>query len=72
MFYKGGIKMRMLIAIILALLLATLITSLPLYLICNFVFWVLHLTFRITIFQAFGLTLAAIAIREIFFSKEGK
>lgn len=59
--------------LILILIVICIVWSLPLYLVVNFVLWLFHSAWRITLLQSFGLCLLATVIKTLLFkNKEGK
>lgn len=61
--------MGKILMLIVVFLLAVVLYSLPLYLCVNLVCWLFDLTFRITLFQSFGLSLLAKVIHNLLFKK---
>lgn len=59
--------MKGLLALIGILILAGIIGSLPLYIAVNLVCWVFHLSFRLTLLQAFALSLLASVVHSLLF-----
>ncbi len=58
--------------LILILFICAVLWCLPLYLVVNFVCWVFHIAFHLSLLQAFALCLLASVIRSLFFKKEDK
>ena len=57
-------------AIIFILIFIAILWCLPLWLVVNFICWVFHLSFRLTVLQAFALCLASGALRKIYFKED--
>lgn len=64
--------MEKIIMLILILILCGFLWSLPLWIVVNFVCWVFHLSFHLTILQAFALCLLASVVKSLLFKKEDK
>lgn len=64
--------MSKVLVLILLLLLAIVLWSLPLYLCINFVLWLFGSTIRITLLQSFGLCLLATVIKKVLFKGDDK
>ena len=45
--------------------------ALPLYLCTNFVLWLFHLSFRLTLLQSFGVCVLLSVIKGLFFNDKG-
>jgi hypothetical protein len=63
--------MKEFLALILILIIFGLLWSLPLWLVINFTCWVFHLSFNLTLLQAFAICLLASVIKNLLFKKEG-
>lgn len=63
-------KLLVILAVLFIIVLFGILWSLPLYLIVNFVCWVFHLSFHLTLLQAFALCLLASVIRYLLFGRE--
>ena len=64
--------MKNFLLIIALLIVLGIIIALPLYLIVNFVCLVFHLSFRLTMLQAFVLCFAASVLHKLYFGKGDK
>lgn len=64
--------MSKVLVLILLLLLAIVLWSLPLYLCINLVLWLFGSTIRITLLQSFGLCLLATVIKKVLFKGDDK
>ena len=64
--------MSKILVLILLLLLAIVLWSLPLYLCINLVLWLFGSTIRITLLQSFGLCLLATVIKKVLFKGDDK
>ena len=60
------------ITLILILIVFGILWSLPLWLVINFTCWVFHLSFHLTLLQAFAICLLDSIIRSLAFKKENK
>ncbi len=58
------------IVLFLILMACAILWCLPLWFVVNFVCWVFHLAFHLTILQAFALCLLASAIRTLIFGRK--
>lgn len=61
--------MGKILVLLAVLLLVVILWSLPLYLCVNLVCWLFGLTFRITLFQSFGICLLVKVIHGMLFKK---
>lgn len=64
--------MGKLFVIIFIFVICAIIWSLPLYITTNFVCWVFHLSFHITLLQSFAICLIITVIHDLLFGKESK
>lgn len=64
--------MEKIIALILILIVFGILWAFPLWAVINFVCWVFHITFHLSLLQAFALCLLASVIRNLLFKKEDK
>lgn len=64
--------MEKIFILILVLIVCGILWALPLYLVVNFVCWVFHTTFHLSLLQAFALCLLANVIKKLLFEKEDK
>jgi len=53
--------------VILFLIICGILWSLPLYLCTNFVLWLFHVTYHLTLLQSFGICLLATVIHKLLF-----
>lgn len=60
------------VVLIMIFLLFVIAWSLPLYVCVNLFCWLFHLSFRITLIQAYGVSLLIQTIYHTFFKKESK
>lgn len=58
--------------IIFIFILCAVLWSLPLYIAINFMCWVFHLSFHITLLQTFAICVVITLIRNLLFEKESK
>ena len=64
--------MEKIFILILVLIVCGILWALPLYLVVNFVCWVFHIAFHLSLLQAFALCLLANVIKKLLFEKEDK
>ena len=64
--------MEKVIAFILVLIVFGILWAFPLWAVVNFVCWVFHLSFHLTLLQAFALCLLTSVIKSLLFKKEDK
>lgn len=63
--------MRKFIMLIFLIIILCVVWALPLYLAVNFVCWVFHIGFRLSLLQAVAVSLLATIIHKLFFKKGG-
>jgi len=63
--------MREILFTILFLIICGILWSLPLYFCVNFVLWLFHFTYHLTLLQAFGLCLLTTVIHKLLFKNKG-
>lgn len=64
--------MEKILMLLLILIICGILWALPLWAVVNLVCWVFHLSFHLSLLQAFALCLLASVVKSLLFSKEDK